>query len=206
MRNTALFLAALAIACGPRPRGASDPDEEVSEKTITERLPDGSIKKTTVTTTRRRVEAPPPPPRPADPWPSDPLVKHNVDRLNAYRAQKGLSPLLYDAKISAFARAGSERLADDHEPHANFRAHVDGAPGFGSRSAENQGDPSGVGAMDADPTKSGKKQIDVMLRLMMDEGPGGGHYENIVNPRFRRVGVGLVYASGRLYLTNDFSD
>ena len=50
------------------------------------------------------------------------------------------------------------------------------------------------------------EQIDVLLRLMMDEGPGGGHYENIVNQRFRRVGVGLVYAGGRLYLTNDFSD
>jgi uncharacterized protein YkwD len=194
------------LACGPKPRAASDPEEEVSKKTITERLPDGSIKKTTVTTTRKRVEAAPPPPRPADPWPSDPLVKYNVDRLNAYRADKGLGPLLYDAKISGFARTGSQRLADDHEPHANFRAHVDGAPGFGSRSAENQGDPSGVSAMDQDPTKSGKKQIDVMLRLMMDEGPGGGHYENIVNARFRRVGVGLVYSGGRLYLTNDFSD
>jgi uncharacterized protein YkwD len=159
-----------------------------------------------VTTTRRRVEAPPPPARPADPWPGDPLVKYNVDRINAYRAQKGLAPLLYDAKISAFARAGSDRLADDHEPHANFKAHADGAPGFGSRSAENQGDPSGVGPMDRDAVTSGKKQIDVMLRLMMDEGPGGGHYENIVNARFRRVGVGLVYAGGRLYLTNDFSD
>ena len=207
MRNSALFLAVLAIACGPKSRGASDPDDEVvSQKTIIERLPDGSIKKTIVTTSRKRVEAPPPPPRPADPWPSDPLVKYNVDRLNAYRAQKGLAPLLYDAKISAFARTGSEELADDHDPHAHFRAHADGAPGFGSRSAENQGDPSGVGPMDLDATTNGKKQIDVMLRMMMDEGPGGGHYENIVSARFRRVGVGLVYAGGRLYLTNDFSD
>jgi hypothetical protein len=206
MRNGALFLAALAIACGPKARGASDPDDEVSQKTIIERLPDGSIRKTIVTTTRTRVGAPAPPPRPADPWPSDPLVKYNVEQLSAYRAQKGLAPLLYDAKISAFARAGSDELADDHEPHAHFRAHVDGAPGFGSVSAENQGDPSGVGPMDPDSAKNGKKQVDVMLRLMMDEGPGGGHYENIVNPRFRRIGVGLVYSRGRLYLTNDFSD
>ena len=159
-----------------------------------------------MTTTRKRVEPPPPPARPADPWPADPLVKYNVDRLNAYRATKGLGPLLYDAKISSFARAGSDRLADDHRPHANFEAHADGAPGFGTRSAENQGDPGGVPVLDPDPAKNGKKQVDMMLRLMMDEGPGGGHYENIVNARFRRVGVGLVYAGGRLYMTNDFSD
>ncbi len=60
--------------------------------------------------------------------------------------------------------------------------------------------------MDPDPVKSGKKQIDVMLKLMMDEGPGGGHHDNMMNPKFRRVGVGLVDVGGRLYMTNDFSD
>ena len=45
-----------------------------------------------------------------------------------------------------------------------------------------------------------------MLQLMMDEGPGGGHYDNIMNGRLRRIGIGLVYAGGKLYLTNDFSD
>jgi uncharacterized protein YkwD len=202
-----VVLLVLVLACGPRvAKSPQGDDEEVSKKTVYERMPDGSIKKTTITTTRRRVEPTPPPARPADPWPADPLVKHNVERLNAYRAAKGLGPLLYDAKISSFARAGSERLADDHTPHANFAAHADGAPGFGTRSAENQGDPSGVPVLDPDPGKNGKKQVDMMLRLMMDEGPGGGHYENIVNPRFRRVGVGLVYVGARLYMTNDFSD
>jgi uncharacterized protein YkwD len=206
MLKCVVVLALAAAACGGRGRGASGADEEVSRKTIVERMPDGSIRRTTVTTTRTRVDAPPPPPRPADPWPADPLVRYNVERINAYRAGGGVGPVLYDAKISAFARAGSERLAQDHDPHANFREHVDGAAGFGSRSAENQGDPSGVQALDTDALKSGKKQIDTMLRLMMDEGPGGGHHDNMMNARFRRVGVGLAYAGGRMYLTNDFSD
>ena len=79
-------------------------------------------------------------------------------------------------------------------------------PGFGSRSAENQGDPGGVPSMDGDPVKNGKKQIDILLKIMFDEGPGGGHYDNMMNARFRRVGIGLHYAGGKLYLTNDFSD
>jgi hypothetical protein len=185
-----------------RPAG----DGEVEEKVVVERMPDGSIKKTTIRTTKKVVEAPPPPPRPADPFPADPRVRHNVDQINAYRARKGLAPLLYDAKISAFAQRGSERLARDHAPHANFAENGQGAPGFGSRSAENQGDPSGVPAMDTDPVRSGKKQIDVMLKLMMDEGPGGGHHDNMMNPRFRRVGIGLADVGGKLYMTNDFSD
>lgn len=200
-----VILAACGSHEGRGARSGGDGDgEKVSTEVIVERMPDGSTRKTTITKTRK--EAPPPPPRPADPWPGDPLVKYNVDRINAYRAQKHVPALLYDAKISAFATEGSEELSRDHTPHAHFAAKAQGAPGFGSRSAENQGDPGGVPQLSPDRLVNGKKQVDVMLKLMMDEGPGGGHYENIVNPRYRRVGVGLVYAGGRLYLTNDFSD
>ncbi len=207
-----LLLVLVLGACGgaqhgSRAAGANNGDDTVEwDETVVEKLPDGSTKKTTIHHTKKVVEAPPPPPRPADPWPGDPLVKYNVDRVNAYRAKKGLPALLYDAKISAFARDGSEQLAKDHSPHAHFRDKVDGAPGFGSRSAENQGDPSGVPSLDPDAGANGKKQVDVMMKPMFDEGPGGGHYENMMNPKFRRVGVGLVYVSGRLYLTTDFSD
>ncbi len=191
---------------GPDASGGNNNDDQVEERVIVEKQPDGSIKKTTIRTTKRVVPASPPPARPADPYPGDPLVRYNVERVNAYRAQKGLPPLLYDATISAFALRGSQQYAKDHTPHAHFAANAQGAAGFGSKAAENQGDPSGVPAMDADPTRSGQKQIDTMMKLMMDEGPGGGHYDNMMNPRFRRIGIGLFYAGGKLYLTNDFSD
>ena len=176
----------------------------MQQEVIYEKMPDGSIKKTTIT--RRTVEAPTRADRPADPYPSEALVKYNVDRVNAFRAKGGLAPLKYDAKMSKFARKGSEELSEDHTPHKYFHDHIEGASGFGSRSAENQGDPNGVPALDADAKKSGKKQVDMMLELMMDEGPGGGHYDNIMNAKLRRIGIGLVYAGGKLYLTNDFSD
>jgi uncharacterized protein YkwD len=197
----------VASGCGGAPRHAdSGSGEQVEEKVTYEKQPDGSIKKTTIRTTRRTVGAKPPPPRPADPWPSDPLVKYNVDHVNAYRAKKGLPPLLYDATISGFARRGSEQLSRDHTPHAHFAAHAEGAPGFGSRAAENQGDPAGVPSLDPNPSRSGQKQIDTMLELMWNEGPGGGHYDNMMNPALRRIGIGLVYASGKLFMTNDLSD
>ncbi len=41
---------------------------------------------------------------------------------------------------------------------------------------------------------------------MMAEGPGGGHHDNIVNPAFVSLGVGLLVQDGGLYLTNDFSN
>lgn len=208
-----LFVSITLVACGPphgdrsdRPRAGSKDDARVEERVITERQPDGSIKKTTYRTTTRSVPAEPPPARPADPYPSDPLVKYNVDRVNEYRARNGLGALLYDASISSFARRGSEQLARDHTAHAHFAANMKGAPGFGSKAAENQGDPNGVPSLDPVAARNGQKQVDLLLKLMMDEGPGGGHYDNMMNARFRRVGIGLVYVDGKLYMTNDFSD
>ncbi len=209
MFRSARLLASIALfSCGAS-HGSDHPEsggDQVEERVVTERLPDGRIKKTTIRTTKRTALAPAPPPRPADPYPADPLVKYNVERVNAYRAQKGLGALLYDASISSFARRGSEQLSRDHAAHAYFAANAKGAPGFGSKAAENQGDPNGVPSLDPDAAKSGRRQIDLLLKLMMDEGPGGGHYDNMMSARFRRVGIGLFYADGKLYLTNDFSD
>jgi uncharacterized protein YkwD len=201
--------AALLVAgCGPRdgqsagyPAGQSE--GPVRQEVTYERMPDGSIRKTTIT--KRTVPAPAPPSRPADAYPADPLVRYNVDKVNAYRARGGLPPLLYDARLSAFATQGSHRLARDHVPHANFAEHAQ-AQHFGSRSAENQGDPGGVPVLDRDPWRNATKQVDIMLKLMMDEGPGGGHYDNIMNPKMRRIGIGNVVVGGRFYMTNDFSD
>jgi hypothetical protein len=210
---------ALSLGCGSsavEPRrttsthgagsAAAAGDGTSEQRVVIEKMPDGSTKKTTITTTRRVVEAPSPPARPADAYPADPRVRYNVERVNAYRATKGLEPVLYDAKISAFARNGSERLSKDHVAHAHFMANAKGHPAFGPRNAENQGDPNGVPSLDADATTNGRKQIDIMLKLMFDEGPGGGHYDNMMNPRYRRIGVGLVDAGGKMYMTNDFSD
>jgi uncharacterized protein YkwD len=203
----AMLVGLAASACGPKGGAQTAGDDSsggpVRQEVIYERMPDGSVRKTTIT--KRTVPAPAPPPRPADAWPADPLVRYNVEQVNAYRARGGLPPLLYDARLSAFATVGSQRLARDHVPHANFADHAQ-AQHFGSRSAENQGDPGGVPVMDPDPRRNGHKQVDIMLKLMMDEGPGGGHYDNIMNPKLRRIGVGLVVVGGRFYMTNDFSD
>ena len=211
MRRSVLLLLLVTAAChpdgdaaspGPAGGGGSSAGT-VTQEVVYEKMPDGSVRKTTIT--RRTAPAPEPAARPADPYPADPLVRYNVDRVNAYRAAGGLPPLLHDARISAFAVAGSQRLSRDHVPHANFADNAQ-AQHFGSRSAENQGDPRGVPTMDADPWRNAQKQVDIMLKLMMDEGPGGGHYDNIMNPKLRRIGVGNIYSSGRFYLTNDFSD
>jgi hypothetical protein len=139
--------------------------------------------------------------------------RRNLAVVNAYRARKGLVPLKLSASLSTFAQAGSVELSHDHKPHAHFIAA--GAAifkkGFKLSAGENQGDPHGWPVLvQNDPAKNRNAQIDDIQKVMFAEGPGAGevhgHYMNIMNPKFRRIGVGLVDVGGKLYLTNDFSE
>jgi len=131
-----------------------------------------------------------------------------------YRAKLGVAPLTLDTKLCTFAAAGSTELSSDHAPHQHFiNAGNDGSlwtSGFKSGAAENQGDPSGWTTLSKDATQNELLQIEAIQKAMFDEGPGAGeahgHYTNMVNAQYKRLGVGLVEVSGKLYLTNDFSD
>ena len=137
------------------------------------------------------------------------LIAYNIAGINSYRAKKGLPPVVEDKKLDEYALAGSTQLSVDHKPHAHIehdvKAGTIGSFGFSGGGAENQGDPSGIFSFSDDMLSNGKQQIDWALATMYKEGPGGGHYDNMMNGAFRRVGIGLLFVGSRLYMTNDFS-
>ena len=131
---------------------------------------------------------------------SEASLRHNLDGLNALRAEAGLPSLKLDAKLCDFARQGSLELLKTHTPHGHFKSADVWGSGFANAAAENQGDPHGwiPGPVN--------RAIDQILQAMMDEGPGGGHHDTILSSKYSRVGIGLLQdKDGRLYLTNDFS-
>ena len=69
MTRRLALLALLTAACGGTSSShapeAASADEATVERVVTEKQPDGSIKRTTIRTTRRTVPAKPPPVRPA---------------------------------------------------------------------------------------------------------------------------------------------
>src|SRR5262249_51660290 len=138
----------------------------------------------------------------------------NLDAVNQYREVLGLAPLVLDTDLCSFALAGSQELASDHIPHAHFNTASNNGSlwqlGFHTSAGENQGDPRGWAPLSSDPVENEMEQIDAIQAAMFAEGPGigeaHGHYENMMSTQFTRLGVGLLEVSGRLYLTNDFSD
>jgi hypothetical protein len=143
----------------------------------------------------------------------DAFQHHNLDVVNAYRATLNVAPLVLDKQLCTFAQAGSVELSQDHTPHQHFiTAGNNGSlwtSGFNGGAAENQGDPNGWFVMSQDATQNEMMQIDDIQKAMFNEGPGAGeahgHYTNMMNAAYKRLGVGLLEVGGKLYLTNDFS-
>jgi hypothetical protein len=141
------------------------------------------------------------------------FLEYNLQIINMYRAMQGIAPLMLDTALNAFALAGSQELSMDHLPHQHFMnaGNMIWMDGFHPPDAgENQGDPNGWRVLSTNPTTNEMMQIQQILAAMFAEGPAGdagdhGHYLNIMNPNFTRLGVGLVEVNGKLYLTNDFS-
>jgi len=136
----------------------------------------------------------------------DAHVQHNLDMLNMYRAQAGVGPLTVDDQLSMFSTTASNMLEATGQAHGYFASQGQSgalwSEGFCSSAAENQAPgwalSSFGGSMDA--------TVDAILKAMMDEGPGGGHHDNILEASSVRVGVGLVLdAQQQLWFTNDFS-
>jgi uncharacterized protein YkwD len=134
---------------------------------------------------------------------SDEHVQHNVDMLNMYRAQNGVAALTLDDSLSTFSTTASNMLESSGMAHGYFMAQAGSGAlwqqGFCNSAAENQAPGWPVNG-DEDAT------VDAILKAMMDEGPGGGHHDNILAASSTRVGVGLVVdANQALWFTNDFS-
>jgi uncharacterized protein YkwD len=135
---------------------------------------------------------------------ADANALHNLDVLNSYRAMNGVAALAIDDQLSAFSLAAAMDLKATNTAHAYFmREGASGdlwKQGFCNNAAENQAPNWPVTNGDVDSV------VDKILKAMMDEGPGGGHHDNILDKRMTRVGVGLLVDEyNRLWLSNDFS-
>ncbi len=127
------------------------------------------------------------------PWvapgaPSNDAAQHCVDEINRYRATKALP---------ALARW------TDGEPCAVTEARDDSQSGkahgtFGRCQERSQN------ACPGWPGKPGEV-LDGCLRMMWNEGPGGGHYENMIDTKVTRVACG-TYAmpGGKIWSVQDF--
>jgi uncharacterized protein YkwD len=122
--------------------------------------------------------------------------QHCVDGINSYRAKVNAPPLKASDKIEAFADTAAKYDAD-HGAHAYFSKT---AGGNGTAFAEN----AAPGWPRKDFT-SLDNLVDHALAAMWDEGPGGGHYDNMASTKYTQVGCGFfVTSDGKVWALQDF--
>jgi uncharacterized protein YkwD len=128
-----------------------------------------------------------------------------ITEINKERASLGLSALRESGALDTAARRHTAWMAQTNtlshwltglEPDLGGRATKAGYAW--SLIAEN------LGATSTWP--SNLSAVLLLQRRLFAEGPGGGHYENLVNPRVVHVGVYIVVDSlhHRTWLTVDF--
>jgi uncharacterized protein YkwD len=115
--------------------------------------------------------------------------------VNAARAQRGLPPLAQDGSLSRFALQVAEQMAQRHyfgHTDPNGVTFEDRLRSSGMRfryAAENM-------AFDADEPAANQAFLH-----------SPGHYENIVDPHPRRLGVAVVAAGdGEVFYVEEFAD
>ncbi|MBB2923168.1 CAP domain-containing protein [Cellulomonas cellasea] len=133
---------------------------------------------------------PPPAPAPGDPAPGTPEA-YIVGRVNQVRAENGLAPLQYRARLGEVAEAWTVSMAStqqlSHNPHVGTQIE----PGWSSW-GENVGYAGGY--------------PDNAERIFTGWMNSAGHRANILNPRFTSIGVGAALDSrGYLWSTQNFA-
>lgn len=112
-----------------------------------------------------------------------------VDRINAYRARVGAAPVARDPGSESCADAESRDDARSNRAHGTF--------GRCGERAQN--------ACPNYPGRSTEEVLNKCLQQMFDEGPGGGHYDNMTNPKYTKAYCGFEsMAGGRLWTVQNF--
>ena len=127
------------------------------------------------------------------PWaapgaPSNDAAQHCVDEINRYRATKALPALARWTEAEPCAVTQSRDDSQSGKAHGTF-----------GRCQEH--------AQNACPRWPGRpgEVLDGCLRMMWNEGPGGGHYENMIDRRVTRVACGnYEMPGGRIWSVQDF--
>jgi uncharacterized protein YkwD len=119
-----------------------------------------------------------------------------LDTINALRATLGLKSVAWSASLEAFADQGARYDAERNAAHGHFSAF--------SKQAVPSDAENAIPGWSLKNSKTVAKVVADGAKMMWDEGPGGGHYENIKGSH-AAVGCGIyVTAAGAVWVIHDF--
>lgn len=137
-----------------------------------------------------RARGGPPPQGPA----YEEELQRCVDLVNQYRASAHRGVLRRSTRLEEFAAAAARNDGLAHVGHQYFRK----TNGGGVSRAENA-----IPWWSLAWVGSVRDALERGLAMMWDEGPGGGHYENMTQP-FTEIGCGIFVHRGEVTIVQEF--
>ena len=125
---------------------------------------------------------------------SDAAHQACITETNKYREEAGKARVAYSPELEAYADEGA--MVDfGASPHHHFSSTNGGGIAF----AENECPQQGNWMVGADLVQT----VRDCIQAFYDEGPGGGHYENMMGP-YGTVGIGIYQQGSRVTIIQDF--
>jgi hypothetical protein len=121
-----------------------------------------------------------------------------VAETNRYRARHGKPPLSRSAALEAYAATGARYDAAARVAHEHF----DDTHGGNLAFAENECLSFHGWSLDF-AGGSVRRALTKCLRTFYEEGPGGGHHQNMMG-EYRTLGCGVYVAGGGVSIVQDF--
>ena len=121
-----------------------------------------------------------------------------LTETNRYRTDNGKPEVAYSAALEAYANEGA-MIDFSSSPHQHISSTSDGGIAFAENECPQQGNwrvPSGgdISAVVAD-----------CIAAFYSEGPGGGHYENMMGP-YATLGCGIYQSGDKITIIQDFGN
>lgn len=110
---------------------------------------------------------------------------------NASRAQNGLPPLVWNGQLGCLAGAWSQYLAGSNNFYHRDLGSVINSPGYGGYHTLGENILKGPASMSA---------ADMHIAWMNSP----DHRANILSPSYTSMGIGLAYANGQVWATENF--
>ena len=119
-----------------------------------------------------------------------------VDTTNMYRTMNGKAALAHSAALETYADTGA--MVDfGSSPHNHFSSTSGGGIAF----AENECPQQGNWTVGADVVTT----VKACVKAFYDEGPGGGHYENMMGA-YTKLGCGIYQSGGKITIVQDYGN
>jgi uncharacterized protein YkwD len=119
-----------------------------------------------------------------------------VKETNRLRAMNGRAPVERSKQLEDFANSGA-RIDHDGPAHGHFKQARDSGIAFAENECRRWSLDQSGGDM--------KKLVELCIAAFYAEGPGGGHYENMLGA-YRAVGCGIFQSGTDVTIVQDFGE